>query len=95
VSFPCPECGASVDGRPDRLLLTCTACGARLRSRAVDAGGPAPVFEVQTVGRPETRRRVEIPWDEPQRRRLAGWLFVASVVTVGLVLVLFVLARVL
>jgi hypothetical protein len=34
-----------------------------------------------------------VPWDEAERRRLATWLLVASVVTVGLVLVLFLLAR--
>lgn len=45
------------------------------------------------MGRPETARRVEIPWDEAERRRLSTWLLVASVVTVALVLVLFALAR--
>jgi hypothetical protein len=59
----------------------------------VQTNGAAPAFEVQVVGRPERRRRVEIPWDETQQRRLARWLVVASIVTAGLVLVLFVLAR--
>jgi hypothetical protein len=93
VSFPCPACGAPVDGRPDRLFLKCATCRARLRSRAVGTDGANPAFEVHVLGRPETRRRVELPWDETERRRLAGWLVAASIVTVGLVLVLFVLAR--
>jgi hypothetical protein len=48
---------------------------------------------VEVVGRPETRRRVELPWDEAQRHRLATWLAVASAVTLALVLVLLALAR--
>ena len=51
------------------------------------------MFEVQVAGRPETARRVEVPWGDAERRRLSVWLFVASVVTVALVLVLFALAR--
>jgi hypothetical protein len=58
----------------------------------VDSRGAAPAFEVQVVGHPERRRRVEIPWDEAERRRLAGWLVWASIVTAALVLILFVLA---
>ncbi|MCG6924208.1 MAG: hypothetical protein LJF30_02660 [Acidobacteria bacterium] len=95
MSFPCPGCDAPIAGRPDRLLLRCGACGARLRSRAVETSASSPLFEVQVTGRPETLRRVEIPWDEAERRRLSSWLLVASVVTVALVLVLFVLARML
>jgi hypothetical protein len=48
---------------------------------------------VHVVGRPEVRRRVEIPWNAAQRRRLVGWLVGASIVTLALVLILFVLAR--
>jgi hypothetical protein len=59
----------------------------------VETSGPEPVFEVRVVGRPETARRVQVPWDEAERRRLSTWLLLASVVTVGLVLVLFLLAR--
>jgi hypothetical protein len=95
VSFPCPGCDASIDARPDGLLLRCDACGARLRSRAVETSGPVPLFEVQVTGRPETLRQVPIPWDEAERHRLSAWLLVASVVTVALVLILFVLARML
>ncbi len=47
------------------------------------------------AGRPETRRRVEVPWDESERRRLRAWLVWSSAITVALVLVLFFLAQVL
>jgi hypothetical protein len=59
----------------------------------VETSGPNPVFEVEVAGRPETRALVEAPWDADTRRRLSSWLLVASVVTIALVLVLFVLAR--
>jgi hypothetical protein len=93
VSFACPACDAGIEARPDRPVLRCPSCGVLLRSRPVDTSGPAPVFEVVVVGRRGTRRRVEVPWDEGQRRRLAAWLLWSSVVTLGLVLVLYVLAR--
>ena len=95
VSFPCPGCDAPIDARPDRFVLRCPACRAVLRSRAVDATGAAPAFDVEVTGRPETRRRVEVAWNEAQRHRLSSWLLVASIVTAALVLVLFLLARVL
>ncbi len=79
--------------RPDRFALRCPACGALLRARAVETSGPVPVFEVEVAGRSETRRRVEVPWDERERRRLARWLGVSTAVTLALVLVLYALAR--
>jgi hypothetical protein len=51
------------------------------------------VFDVEVAGQPETRRRVELGWNPAQRRRLSGWLLLASIVTVALVLVLLLLAR--
>ena len=45
------------------------------------------------AGRPETRRRVELPWDECERSRLRAWLLWSSAVTVSLVLALYALAR--
>lgn len=81
--------------RPERFALRCPACGAVIRSRALETSGDAPVYEVHVAGRRETLRRVEVPWDEPQRRRLAAWLLWSSAVTVGLVLVLYALARLL
>ena len=55
--------------------------------------GPLPVYELEVVGRPETRRRVEVAWDEDQRRRLSAWLAWSSLLTVLLVVVLYALAR--
>jgi hypothetical protein len=95
VPFPCPGCDAPIEARPERFALRCPACGALLRSRAVETSGPAPLYEVEVSGRPETRRRVEVPWNEAQRRRLSAWLLWASALTVGLVLVLYALARLL
>jgi hypothetical protein len=73
--------------------MRCRACGAVLRSRPAESGGSAPAFEVEAVGRPGVRRRVEVPWDEGQRQRLSRWLVVSSAVTLGLVAVLYALAR--
>jgi hypothetical protein len=73
--------------------MRCPSCGVLLRSRPVDTSGQAPVFEVEAVGREGARRRAEVPWDEAERRRLTAWLLWSSVVTLGLVLVLYVLAR--
>lgn len=95
MPFACPGCGASVEGTPDRFARRCPSCGALLRSRPVETSGPAPVFEVEVAGRKETRRHVELPWDEAQRRRLSRWLVVSAVVTLALVLALFALARLL
>ena len=93
MPFACPGCDAAVDARPERALLRCSSCGAWLRCRAVDAGGAEPAFEVEVAGRRETRRLVRVPWDERQRRRLAAWLLWSTVLTLALVLVLYVLAR--
>ena len=93
MSFPCPGCGAPVDAPPDRFMLRCPTCRAVLRTRAVDTSEQAPVFEVEVAGRPETRQRVQLDWTPAQRRRLSTWLLAASVVTVALVLVLYLLAR--
>jgi hypothetical protein len=61
----------------------------------VDTSGENPAYEVAVAGRPETRRRVEVSWDENERRRLRAWLLWSSAITLLLVLVLFVLARLL
>jgi hypothetical protein len=82
-----------VASTPERFALRCPACGALLRSRPAETSGQAPAFDVEVTGRPETRRRVELPWDEAQRRRLARWLAASAVVTLALVVVLYVLAR--
>ena len=93
MSFACPGCGAPVGRRPAGWALRCPACGALLRSRPLETSGPEPAYEVEVAGRPETRRRVEVPWDDGERRRLRGWLFWSSAITLSLVLVLYILAR--
>jgi len=93
VTFACPGCDAPIEGRPERPARRCPACHALLRSRAVEADGELPVYQLEVVGRPETRRRVEVAWDEGQRRRLAAWLLWSSLLTVLLVVVLYALAR--
>lgn len=95
MAFPCPACNAPIERSPDRFWLRCPACAAVLRSRATSSDGPQPVYEVEVAGRPETRRRVEVPWDESQRRRLGAWLLWASVVTLGLAALLYAAARLL
>ncbi len=95
MPFACPGCEARIERSLERPLLRCPSCGAVLRSRPVDTSGPAPTFEVFVAGRKETGRRVEVPWDEQQRRRLGAWLLWSTAVTLGLVLVLFLLARLL
>jgi hypothetical protein len=93
VAFRCPGCDAPLTAGPERPAQRCPECGALVRSRPVDSDGDAPAFEAYVAGRRDTRRRVEVPWDEGQRRRLAAWLLWSSAVTVGLVLVLLILAR--
>lgn len=95
MPFPCPGCDAPIQARPERFALRCPACRAVIRSRPLDTSGAVPVYEVYLSGRPDTRRRIEVPWDESQRRRLARWLLWSSIATLGLVLVLFALARLL
>ena len=60
----------------------------------MDTSGKDPAYEVAVAGRPETRRRVEVSWDDNERRRLRAWLVWSSAITLSLVLVLFVLARI-
>ena len=93
MAFPCPACGAPVGRSPEGWALRCPACRALLRSRRVDDGGSDRVYEVQAAGRPDTRRRVHVPWTPHEQRRLDRWLLWASVLTLALVGVLFALAR--
>lgn len=78
---------------PEAWALRCPACGSLIRSRPLEGSGTSRVYEVEAAGRPETRARVEIPWDDAQRRRLEAWLLWSSVITVGLVGLLYALAR--
>ncbi len=93
MTFACPGCDAPIEGRPERPARRCPSCGALLRSRPLETSGPLPLYELEVVGRPESRRRVEVPWDEGQRRRLSAWLLWSSLLTLLLVLVLYALAR--
>lgn len=93
MAFACPGCGALVRRNPGAWWLRCADCGGVIRCRALDAAGPAPAYEVEIAGRPSTRTRVEVPWDAAQQRRLKGWLAWSSALTLGLVALLYGLAR--
>jgi len=82
-----------VSHSPERRLLRCPACGALLRARIASADGPDRAYDVEVAGQPETSRRVELPWGEEQERALRRWLAWASALTLGLVVVLYLLAR--
>jgi hypothetical protein len=57
-----------------------------IRSRALDAmSGRSRVYEIELVGSPETRRRLEVPWSAEEDTRLRRWLLWSTVLTLGLV----------
>jgi len=93
VPFDCPGCGAPIDASPDRLGLRCPACRRVLRVRVAETAGDTAEFDVEVTGQPETRRRIAVPWTEGESRRLRAWLAWATVLTLGLVAVLYALAR--
>jgi hypothetical protein len=93
VPFTCPGCAAPIDGSPGRLAMRCPSCGALLHGRRAESSGPAPVFEVEVAGRPQTRRRVEVPWDAAQHRRLTVWLAAFTALSLVMAVVLYALAR--
>jgi hypothetical protein len=64
-----------------------------IRSRALEASGDTLAYEVELAGRPGTRKRIEIPWNASLRRHLRAWLAWSSAITLGLVAVLYALAR--
>jgi hypothetical protein len=65
-----------------------------IRARATDAvSGDVRAYEVQITGRPETRRRIEVPWTDQETARLRQWLVWSTVLTLALVAVLFAAAR--
>jgi DNA-directed RNA polymerase subunit RPC12/RpoP len=92
MGLACPGCGAPVTGSPERRLLRCPRCGGRIRSRPLRGEGER-AYEVELLGKVETRRRIEVPWTSSDDRRLQAWLLWSSVVTVGLAAVLYALAR--
>jgi len=64
-----------------------------LRARALDTSGPDRTYEVEVAGQPDTRRLVTVPWTADDARRLRAWLAWSTVLTLGLVVVLYALAR--
>jgi len=60
----------------------------------VEAGAGTRTYRIELVGRPETRRTVEVPWTAADQRRLRRWLLWSSLITLGLASVLFLLALV-
>ena len=93
MTFACPACASTIDASPDRWGLRCPACRRVLRTRALDTSGPARLYEVEVTGRPETRRQVTVEWGADDSRRLRAWLAWSTVLTLGLVVVLYALAR--
>ena len=94
MPFPCPGCQAVIDRSPEAWALRCPACGRVIRARALDAvSGDVRAYEVEITGRPETRRRIEVPWSDQETARLRQWLVWSTVLTLALVAVLFAAAR--
>jgi hypothetical protein len=93
MPFPCPACRCSVNADLDSPVVRCSGCGARLRSRVVETGDDTRAYDLAVVGQPEVRARVEAPWSAGERRRLAAWLWWSTIATLGLIGVLYALAR--
>ena len=94
MPFSCPGCGADVPGSPEAWARRCPACRALIRARVAEgAAADARAYDVEVAGRPETRRRVVVPWSAADDARLGNWLLWATVVTLGLVAVLYGAAR--
>ena len=64
-----------------------------MRGRARDASGDSRAYEVEVAGRPETRRVVEVPWSPADQTRLSRLLVWSTAITLGLIGVLYALAR--
>jgi hypothetical protein len=92
VTFPCPRCAALQTGAP-RFVSRCADCGALLRGRARDASGDRRAYDVEVAGQPETRRVVEVAWSPRDQARLRAWLLWSTAITLGLIVVLYALAR--
>jgi hypothetical protein len=93
VPFSCPGCAATIEASPERWGLRCPACRRVLRTRALETSGAERRYEVQVAGEPATRRQVAVAWTADESRRLRVWLFWSTVLTLGLVVVLYALAR--
>lgn len=93
MPFPCPACHAAIERSPGGWALRCPGCGALLRSRASGSDERVRIYEVEVAGRPETRQRVEVPWGDADARRLSKWLLWSTVLTLGLIILVYVVAR--
>ncbi len=82
-----------VEASPESWFFRCRSCGKLIRSRASSSSETARVYEIEIVGRPQTRRRIELPWTQTQQARLERRLLGFSLVTVSLVILLFLIAR--
>jgi hypothetical protein len=82
---------------PESRVLRCPSCRRAIRARTAapgtSAAGDVLAYEVEIVGRPETRRRVEVPWTAAETRRLRRWLVWSTVITLALVGALLAAAR--
>jgi hypothetical protein len=92
MAFACPACRAAVSRNPDSGGLRCDTCGARLRARALADEGSTRVYEIEAAADPAARTRVEIAWTPGDAQRLRRWLAWSTAITLGLVVVLLVLA---
>ena len=73
-------------------MLRCPACSRWLRRRG--AAGESLAYDIELLGEPSTRRRIEVPWDDAEsRRRMRRLLLLASAATLGLVPLLYLLAQ--
>jgi predicted RNA-binding Zn-ribbon protein involved in translation (DUF1610 family) len=95
MAFPCPGCGSAVERSLETWATRCPACGEVIRSRVVDGGDGARLYEVEITGKPETRKRISVAWSPEEGRRLRTWLAWSTALTLGLVVVLYVVARLL
>jgi hypothetical protein len=94
VPFACPGCGALVPRSPEAWATRCPSCRRVIRARAAEATTPdTRAYDVEITGHPETRRRVELPFSDEEAARLRWWLLWSTVLTLGLVGVLFAAAR--
>jgi len=86
-----------VPRNPESRVLRCPSCRRAIRARPAAPGasvtGDVLAYEVEIVGRPETRRRIEVPWTAVETERLRRWLLWSTVITLALVGALLAAAR--
>jgi hypothetical protein len=76
---------------PESWAVRCPSCRRAIRVRPADVDPPPAgtlAYDVEIAGRPETRRRVEMPWTPRETARLQRWLLWSTVLTLALVGVL-------